>query len=457
MEKEGLAIVCGVKKFHHYLYGRKFRINSDHKPLQYLFSENRTVPAMASARLQRWALFLSAHDYCISYTPGKNLANADSLSRLPLPLSTGEANADAFVPGELVLLLDNLQNSPVKASDIKTWTDRDPTLSRVRNMVQHGWSKTTDEALQPYRARENELSVIDGCVLWGSRVVVPTVGRTRVLEELHAGHPGIQHMKRRARGVVWWPGLDQDIEQTAKKCTTCDLRQSMPTKVLIHPWEWLARPWSRIHIDYAGPFLGKLFLVVVDAHSKWMEAVIVNVATSRSTIQVLRKLFATHGIPDMIVSDNGAQFTSAEFEEFTRRNGIRHLRSAPYHPATNGLAERAVQTLKNSLLKNQGDIETNLVRFLFRYRTTPHSTTGLSPAEALMNRKLKTHLDLMQPDIAARVATNQAKQASCQNRKASGRNFQVDDKVYVRYLELVLLGLLGLLLQQQDLAHSRLN
>ena len=187
MEKEGLAIVCGVKKFHHYLYGRKFRINSDHKPLQYLFSENRTVPAMASARLQRWALFLSAYDYCISYTPGKNLANADSLSRLPLPLSTGEANADAFVPGELVLLLDNLQNSPVKASDIKTWTDRDPTLSRVRNMVQHGWSKTTDEALQPYRARErmNSLLLTVVCCgeagLWSQQWGVPECWRNSML------------------------------------------------------------------------------------------------------------------------------------------------------------------------------------------------------------------------------------------------------------------------------------
>lgn len=434
LEKEALAIVSGVKKFHHYLYGRKFRINSDHKPLQYILSESRAVPAMASARLQRWALFLSAYDYSISYRPGKELSNADSLSRLPLPCSSVEAEREAAsMPGELVLLLERLQNSPVKAADIKTWTNRDPILARVRTMVQRGWLETTEEALRPYKARQNELSVLDGCLLWGSRVVVPKMGRDRVLEELHDGHPGMQQMKRRARGVLWWPGLDHDIEQTVRNCVECDSQRGTPTKAPVHPWEWPARPWSRLHMDYAGPFCGKMFLVVVDAYSKWLEAVLVNAATSRNTIRVLRGLFATHGIPDMLVSDNGTPFVSAEFEEFTRRNGIRHLRSAPYHPATNGQAERAVQTVKSSLKKCKGDeLEVNLARFLFRYRTTPHSTTGVSPAELLMNRQLQTHLDLLRPDLASRVASSQAKQKFYKDKDSRTRSYQVGDKVYAK-------------------------
>ena len=192
---------------------------------------------MASARIQRWALTCGAYDYTIAYTPGKMLPQCDSLSRLPLPCQDTEA--DTSTPGELVMLLEKLQHSPVKASDIKTWTDRDPILSRVRNWVQRSWSGdvTDNETYRPYTSRKNELSVLDGCLLWGSRVVVPKVGRTRVLQELHAGHPGIQQMKRVARGIVWWPGLDLDIETEVKECVQCDSRQSAPSRVPLHPWE----------------------------------------------------------------------------------------------------------------------------------------------------------------------------------------------------------------------------
>ena len=129
LDKEGLAIVFGVKRFHHYLLGRHFTIQSDHKPLQHLFGKLKAVPPMASARIQRWALTLAAYHYDISYKPGKANANADVLSRLPLPDHVGEVP----IPEEIVLLLEGLQTSPVTADQIKTWTNHDPTLSRVKN------------------------------------------------------------------------------------------------------------------------------------------------------------------------------------------------------------------------------------------------------------------------------------------------------------------------------------
>ena len=165
LDKEGLAIVFGVRKFHQYLLGRHFTILSDHKPLEHLFSETRPVPAMASARIQRWALTLSAYDYSISYKPGADHINADVLSRLPLP----EAPSDIPIPGETILLLDTLQG-PVTATQIKHWTDRDPLLSSVRKMVLQGWHFSNDEQLRPFSHRKDELSVQDGCILWGSRV-----------------------------------------------------------------------------------------------------------------------------------------------------------------------------------------------------------------------------------------------------------------------------------------------
>ena len=127
LDKEGLAIVYGVKKFHQYLFGCKFVINSDHKPLHHIFDESKLIPSMASAHLQHWALTLSAYDYSIAYKPGAQNGNADLFSRLPLP----EAPKEVPMPGETVLLLETLQSSPITATQIKAWTARDSVLSRV--------------------------------------------------------------------------------------------------------------------------------------------------------------------------------------------------------------------------------------------------------------------------------------------------------------------------------------
>lgn len=430
LDKEGLAIVFGVKKFHQFLFGRKFTINSDHKPLRYIFDEAKSIPAMASARLQRWALLLSAYDYVIEYKPGTLNGNADLLSRLPLP----EAPKEVPIPGETVLSLETLQISPITAKQIKTWTSRDPVLSKVVERALSGWSYTTDDTLAPYQRRKDELSLEEGCVMWGNRVVVPEVGRQRVLQELHVGHPGISKMKSLARGVAWWPGMDADIENQAQTCTECQENQKSPAVASLHPWEWPANPWERLHIDYAGPFLGKMFLVVVDAHSKWLEVEVVSAATSTQTIAKLRSMFATHGLPQLVVSDNGSVFTSLEFKEFMERNGIRHVKSAPYHPASNGLAERYVQTFKRSLRKagEGADVQTQLSRFLLRYRTTPHSTTGVPPAQLLMGRRLQTQLDLIRPSIASRVSRAQAHQKVGHDKSSHDRQFTLGEAVFVR-------------------------
>ena len=429
IDKEGLAIIFGVKRFHQYLLGRKFTIYSDHKPLEHLFGRSRAVPSLASARIQRWALTLGAYNYEICYKPGKDQASADLLSRLPLP----EAPKEVPVPADTILLMEYLQDSPITAAQIKSWTDRDPLLSRVRKMLLHGWRATDDKSMKPFQHRRDELSIQDECILWGSRVVIPPPGRPKVIEELHAGHPGISRMKSLARSYVWWPDMDADIEAKVKNCQLCQQNQKSPPAVPMQPWEWPAQPWSRIHIDYAGPIQGKMLLVAVDAHSKWIEGSVVNSATSAITIQKLRSMFATHGLPRVVVSDNGSVFTSSEFQEFMTKNGIRHIRTAPYHPASNGLAERAVQTLKEGLRKlSSGDLETRLLRFLFQYRITPHTTTGQSPAQLLMGRQLRSHLDQLHPDMATRVEQKQLMQKQRYDKHTKVRQFVPGEAVYVR-------------------------
>ena len=178
-----------------------------------------------------------------------------------------------------------------------------------------------------------------------------------------------------------------------------------------------------------------MFLVVVDAYSKWLDVKLVKNATSTATISVLRSLFAIHGIPELIISDNGSVFTSAEFRDFTKQNGIRHNTSAPYHPATNGLAERAVQTFKSFLKKCADEsLEDRLSIFLFQYRITPHSTTGSTPAQLLMGRQLRSRLDLLRPSLGARVQQQQERQKLHSDKSAPLRSFSVNDPVYVSNL-----------------------
>ena len=220
-----------------------------------------------------------------------------------------------------------------------------------------------------------------------------------------------------------------DIEAMLRKCVHCQLHSKSPPAAAPHPWEFPSQPWSRIHLDYAGPFQGHMFLVAVDSFSKWLEVAVVSSATSRNTIDKLREMFARHGIPETMVTDNGTPFTSSEFQTFVDRNGIRHCRSAPYHPASNGLAERAVQTLKHGLLaQKEGDLNTRLSRFLFQYRVTPHSMTGVAPSELLMKRRLRTHLDLVKPDISQKVRTKQFQALG----SAKERRFVVGDMVLFR-------------------------
>ena len=297
-----------------------------------------------------------------------------------------------------------------------------------------GWpDNKLGDSFTPYSSRKNELSVLNGCILWASRVVVPPPGRQLILDELHDTHPGISKMKALARAYVWWPGLDGQIADTVKTCQICQESRAAPAAAPLHPWEWPSQPWSRLHLDFAGPFLGKMFLIIVDAHSKWIDAHIMPSITSTQTIEKLRIVFATHGLPRKVVTDNGSSFTSEEFRTFMANNGIVHVTTAPYHPSSNGLAERAVQTVKQGLKRTEGvTIQERLSKFLFTYRLTPQSTTGVPPSTLLMGRRIRSRLDGLFPDMSTRIEDQQSKQAKNHDTTKPLRSFRVGDRVYVK-------------------------
>lgn len=244
-------------------------------------------------------------------------------------------------------------------------------------------------------------------------------------------------MKSLARNYAYWPGMDHDIEKMVRRCSPCASAAKQPPKATLHSWPPATKPWERIHIDYAGPHLGRHFLIVVDAHSKYPEVIPVPNMTSRQTVTALRKLYAQHGVPETIVSDNGTQFTSQEFKEFCKANAVNHILSPPYHPQSNGRAERFVDTFKRGLLKlrGEGDKDKILDTFLLTYRTTPNSTLPQqrSPAELSLGRKPRTTLDLLLPTKQPSGHDEEMERQFNRRHGAVTRKFEVGDPVHVRY------------------------
>ena len=235
----------------------------------------------------------------------------------------------------------------------------------------------------------------------GLRVVIPEQHRHKVMKLLHSGHPGMTRMKSLARLHIWWPDIDSTIEAHTKSCIGCATAGRDPTRVPLHQWELPLRPWQRVHVDFAGPFKGKMWLLLIDSFSKWPEVVEMNDTNATSTINKLKHIFASHGLPEQIVSDNGPQFTAKDFKDYCSSCGILHKTTAPYHPRSNGEVERLVETFKNSVQKanpiSRTEIQDCVTNFLARYRATPHSVTGQTPSELLNGRRLRTLLDLLHP------------------------------------------------------------
>ena len=459
VEKEALSLIFGVSKFHTYLYGRPFVLVTDHKPLTTILGPKKGVPPMAAARLQRWALKLSAYQYQIEFRRTDEHSNADGLSRLPL----NRVSTTGHTPEPAVFNMHQIESLPVTATQLATATRTDSVLSKVYRNITKGWPRQIDKNLSSFVAKKDELTVEGGCVLWGTRVVVPEKWREKVLSELHRDHPGIWKMKGVARSYVWWPGLDKSIENLARSCQDCHAVKNSPPAAPLHPWMWPSRVFQRVHIDFAGPFQGSMFLVAVDAYSKWPEVCLMQNTTVSKTIEALRQMFARNGLPEQIVSDNGPQFISEEFAVFMKMNGVKHTRSSPYHPSTNGLAERFVQSLKQSLKATQGSglpLSQRLCNFLLTYRSSVHATTGVTPSSLFLKREVRTRLDLMKPDSESRVLEKQSQQKADHDKHARTRQFSVGDLVMAKNLRsgadwipatiVARLGPLSFLVETQD-------
>lgn len=416
VDREAYAIIFGVKKFYQYIYGRKFILVTDNKAISQIFSPSKGLPTLSATRMQHYAIFLQSFDYEIRVKKSCDNANADAMSRLPTPAY------DEGVEEVDLLEMQIIENLPITQCELAEHTKIDPEIQKLVECLKYG---RNCESKDRFGVKQSEFTLQKGCVLRGIRVYIPKVLRERVLSELHTGHFGLCKMKMLARSYCWWPQMDRDIEILVSNCTACQDTRPDPTAVPVHCWKTPSKVFERVHMDYAGPLFGKYLLVLVDAFSKWPIVRIVNNMTTETTIHECRDIFSTFGIPNILVSDHGTQFNSIQFQTFLKQNGIVHKQGAPYHPATNGQAERFVQTVKNKLKASRCTVSTmhhELSNILLAYRRAIHPKTNKSPAMMMFGRPINSRLDLLLPQNCIGSA----------ERPTIAKKFSVGERVAVR-------------------------
>ncbi|XP_062557640.1 uncharacterized protein K02A2.6-like [Armigeres subalbatus] len=279
IDREGLAIIYAVKKFHKFIFGRRFRLQTDHAPLLRIFGSKKGIPTYTANRLQRWALTLLSYDFSIEYVSTDKFGNADVLSRLIDQHNRPEEDviiACTTLEEDLrSVAIDSTKQLPLSFSMVEKATASDPILRKIFRFINDGWPKSRSEVkdreMLKFFDRQEALSVVQGGIMLGDRLVIPTVFRKRCLHQLHKGHPGIQRMKSIARSFVYWPGLDDEIVSFVKACRQCALAVRSPPKAEPESWRPTTAPWQRVHADYACPLDGEYYLLVIDAHTKWPE------------------------------------------------------------------------------------------------------------------------------------------------------------------------------------------
>nr|CAX83692.1 Gap-Pol polyprotein [Schistosoma japonicum] len=406
IEKEALAIVFAVRRFHKMVYGRHFTILTDNKPLMAVFGSKAGVPVHFANRLQRWALTLLGYDFDIQYKKSEDFGQADVLSRLisNYPTMSEELVIATIDTRDYAKESFNhaVRALPVTTQQIAEFTRRDKTIQRAIYYMQHKWPRSLDEELRQQYQRRQALCLVDGCLMFGDRVVIPCELRRVVLKKFHAGHPGTAQMKSVTRSYAYWPKMDAQIEDLVGKCDRCQRASKNPPKVESVSWQVPASPWSRVHLDFAGPMSGVYYLVLVDAYSKWPEIHPVVPPTTQKTLETLRKIFACHGLPETLVTDNGSQFTSQIISDFCRQIAVTHICSPPYDPQSNGQTEWFVNTFKTAILKTKGEgsLAEIIQRFLLAYRSSPNNSAPeqKSLTETLMERTLRKINEAMWPE-----------------------------------------------------------
>ena len=394
LECEAQAAVWGMEKFHYFLYGKKFILQTDQKPLVSIFRKHMID---VSPRIQRITIRAWQYDFEPQHIPGRINVISDALSRVT-PLEFQDSNADKDI-----LTVNFLQYSSIEErekDEVLQETIKDKELQSLKHYISTGWPTKRSQIpvfLHPYWNYRDELTIESGILMKNSKVLIPETLKQKYLRQIHQGHQGIKACSSRAREFVFWVKLNDDLKELVEKCDICQSQQNSTSSIQKYISEVPPHPWHTIGSDLF--YFRRIdFLVVVDYFSKYLLVRKIHNSTSSAVIKELGMSFSEFGKPQVFRSDNGPCYSSQEFRFFMQNWSIEHRTSSPHYPQSNGLAESMVKVSKNLIEKAVlQDLPWN--QLLLDYRCTPISSEIPSPAEILFGRKLQSSISVLPSQV----------------------------------------------------------
>ena len=402
IEWEALAVVFACEHFDSYILGKHVTVYSDHKPLETIL--NKSI-LKAPKRLQRMRLRLQRYELTVCHKSGKYMYISDALSRASLKSSNSVLDPTKTViytlgaapsiaqeiesinPREGVSICDS------RLERIKECCASDIQMQQLGRVIHEGWPDNKQQVptdIREYWSYRDELNVHDGLLFRGTRVIIPQATRAEMIRKSHEAHQGIEATLQFARDVIYWPQMNKQLEEACRQCATCNQCAVMQREEPMMSYPIPDHPYQIVSSDVM-EYEGQHYIVAVDHYSDYIEVQHIKDLTTKTTVKFFQNIFATHGIPLLLITDCGTNYTSREFAEFATEHGMNHVTSSPHHHQSNGRGEAAVKVVRGLLTK--ADLgKKPLGILLLAQRNTPSKGMNSSPTQRLMSRRTRTLL-----------------------------------------------------------------